>query len=97
MVNSAFVSSICSVQSVQSLCGKDDVLFGKDDRFLYLLFFFIFAYLCQKYLCQCLPCILMREAPTLSMCRHTNEGNPSIEHVKMLHWVCADMLMREIQ
>ena len=70
---------------------------AKMTDFFICCFFLFFAYLCQKYLCQCLPCILMREAPTLSMCRHTNEGNPSIEHVKMLHWVCADMLMREIQ
>ena len=43
---------------------------------------------------QCLHCILMREAPTLSMCRHTNEGIPSTEHVQMLHWACADIIMR---
>ena len=43
---------------------------------------------------QCLPCILTREAPTLSMCRHTNEGIPSTEHVQMLHWACADKIMR---
>ena len=43
---------------------------------------------------QCLHCILMSEAPTLSMCRHTNEGIPSTEHVHMLHWACADIIMR---
>ena len=43
---------------------------------------------------QCLYCILMREAPTLSMCRHTNEGIPSTENVQMLHWACADIIMR---
>ena len=43
---------------------------------------------------QCLHCILMREVPALSMCTHTNEGIPSTEHVQMLHWACADMLMR---
>ena len=43
---------------------------------------------------QCLHCILMREGPTLSMCRHTNEGIPSTEHVQMLHWACADIIMR---
>ena len=36
----------------------------------------------------------MSEAPTLSMCRHTNEGIPSTEHVHMLHWACADIIMR---
>ena len=43
---------------------------------------------------QCLHCILMKEAPKLSMCRHTNEGIPSTEHVQMLHWACADIIMR---
>ena len=43
---------------------------------------------------QCLHCILMREVPALSMCTHTNEGILSTEHVQMLHWACADMLMR---
>ena len=37
----------------------------------------------------------MREVPALSMCTHTDEGIPSTEHVQMLHWACADMLMRE--
>ena len=69
MVNSAFVSSICSVQSVQSLCGKDDVLFGKDDRFLYLLFFFVF--------CLSLPKISL---PMSTL--HTNEGGTYTEHVQ---------------
>ena len=36
----------------------------------------------------------MSEAPTLSMCGHTNEGIPSTEHVHMLHWACADIIMR---
>ena len=36
----------------------------------------------------------MREAPTLSMCRHTNEGIPSTEHVQILHWACEDIIMR---
>ena len=36
----------------------------------------------------------MREIPTLSMCRHTNEGIPSTEHVQMQHWACADIIMR---
>ena len=43
---------------------------------------------------QCSHCILMRQRPTLSMCRHTNEGIPSTEHVQMLHWECADIIMR---
>ena len=36
----------------------------------------------------------MSEAPTLGMCGHTNEGIPSTEHVHMLHWACADIIMR---
>ena len=36
----------------------------------------------------------MRQRPTLSMCRHTNEGIPSTEHVQMLRWACADIIMR---
>ena len=35
----------------------------------------------------CLQCMLMREAPVLSMPRHTNEGYPSTEHVQ---WVKID-------
>ena len=88
--------SVCvcvSVQSCQSFCGedegfcgedegfcgKDEGFFGEDERF------FIFLCLCQNpsYLPQC-----------LSMCRHTNEGIPSTEHVQMLHWACADIIMR---
>ena len=59
-------------------------------------FFFVFAKKSSSlpHCLQCLPCILMKEAPTLSMCRHTNEGIPSIEHVQMLHWACADIIMR---
>ena len=30
----------------------------------------------------------------LSMCRHTNEGIPCTEHVQMLQWACADIIMR---
>ena len=51
--------------------------------------FFIFLHLRQ-----CLHCMLMSEVPALSMCRHSNEGIPSTEHLHMLHWACADMLMR---
>ena len=66
-------------------------------------FFFIFAKNpsssphcspCVRHMLQCLHCILMSEAPTLSMCGHTNEGIPSTEHVHMLHWACADIIMR---
>ena len=49
---------------------------------------------CVHHMLQCLHCILMSEAPTLSMCGHTNEGIPSTEHVHMLHWACADIIMR---
>ena len=49
---------------------------------------------CVRHMLQCLHCILMSEAPTLSMCGHTNEGIPSTEHVQMLHWACADIIMR---
>ena len=41
-----------------------------------------------------LPCMLMREGLKLSMCRHSNEGNPLTEHVHSLYWVCADIIMR---
>ena len=30
----------------------------------------------------------------LSMCRHTNEGIPCTEHVQMLHWACAEIIVR---
>ena len=42
----------------------------------------------------CLPCMLMREGPTLSMCRHSNEGNYLSEHVQSLNWACVDITMR---
>ena len=51
-------------------------------------------HLCHIVNVECLHCILMREAATLSMCRHTNEGIPSTEQVQMLHWACADIIMR---
>ena len=58
-------------------------IFGEDYGF------FSFSSSAPKilHLCQCLHCILMREVPALSMCRHTNEGIPSTEHVQMLHCV----------
>ena len=85
--------------SVQSFCGKDEGfcwwrqrilwqrqrIFGEDEGF------FTFSSSLPHCL-QCLHCILMREAPTLSMCRHTNEGIPFTEHVQMLHWACADIV-----
>ena len=66
---------------------------GKDEGFLAKIMDF-WRRLQILFFCQCLLCILMREVPTLSMCTHTNEGIPSTEHVQMLHWACADMLMR---
>ena len=62
-------------------------IFGEDEGF------FTFSSSLPHCL-QCLHCILMREAPTLSMCRHTNEGIPSTEHEQMLHWACADIIIR---
>ena len=84
------MSSVLSVMSVQSFCGEDERFFGKDKRF----FYFSLSLSKILHLCQCLYCILMRGVPILSMCRHTNEGIPSTEHVQMLHWACADILMR---
>ena len=80
-----------------------DVYFWRRRRIFY--FFFVFAKnpsssphfycsLCVCHMAQCLHCILMSEAPTLSMCGHTNEGIPSTEHVHMLHWACTDIIMR---
>ena len=77
---------------------KDFVVKTKDfwQRRRIFYFFFVFAKnpLSLPHCLQCLSCILMREAPTLSMCRHINEGIPSTEHVQMLHWACADIIMR---
>ena len=92
-----FQLSIMSVMVLSMVFGGDNrfwwqrrQIFGKDNGFFaksgkdkgFLLFV------------QCLLCILMSEVPALSMCRHTNEGIPSTEHVQMLHWACADMLIR---
>ena len=80
--------------------GKDCGFLVKITDFLAKIadFFYFSSSLPQiLHLCQCLHClhcILMKETPVLSMCRHTNEGMPSTELVQMLHWVCADMLMR---
>ena len=77
--------------------GEDKGFLAKITDFLAkIMDFFYFSSSSPKilHLCQCLHCILMREVPALSMCRHTNEGIPSAEHVQRLHWACADMLMR---
>ena len=86
------VSLCLRIESCQSCQFSHFV--AKMKNFFY--FFFIFAKnpLSLPHCLQCLPCILMREAPKLSMCRHINEGIPSIEHVQMLHWACADIIMR---
>ena len=95
-----FAYSVLSVMSVQSFCGEDKRFCGEDKGFLAktkdFLLFFVFAKNPSSWphCLQCLHCILMRETPTLSMCRHTNEGMPSTEHVQMLHWACADIIMR---
>ena len=68
---------LCSVSQDDGFCGNDDLFSDEDDGFLVKMKdFFIFLRLRQ-----CLHCILMSEAPTLSMCGHTNEGIPSTEHV----------------
>ena len=81
---------LCSVSQDDGFCGEDDLFCGEDDGF------FTFSSSLPKILRlrKCLHCILMSEAPTLSMCGHTNEGIPSTEHVHMLHWACADIIMR---
>ena len=88
---------LCSVSQDDGFCGEDDLFFwwrrqisGEDEGFFY------FSLSSPKilHLRQYLHCILMSEAPTLSMCGHTNEGIPSTEHVHMLHWACADIIMR---
>ena len=42
----------------------------------------------------CLPYMLMREGSALSICRHSNEGNPLTEHGQSLYWACADIIMK---
>ena len=92
--------SVCvCVQSVKTtdFVGKTTFFLANTTDFLRRWrIFFIFSSSSPKILClrQCLHCILMSEAPTLSMCGHTNEGIPSTEHVHMLHWACADIIMR---
>ena len=80
----AFVSSVLSVMSVQLFCGEDEGFCGEDEGFCgkdkgflaKMKDFLNFSSTLPKilHLCQCLPCIIMREGPTLGMCRHTNEG-----------------------
>ena len=81
---------LCSVSQDDRFCDEDDLFSGEDEGF------FTFSSSSPKilHLRQCLHCILMSEEPTLSMCGHTNEGIPSTEHVHMLHWACADIIMR---
>ena len=77
----------CQSCQFQSFCGEDE-------GFFYFISVFAKHPSSLPHCLQCSPCILMREAPTLSMCRHTNEGISSIEHVQMLYWACADIIMR---
>ena len=68
-------------------------------RWRIFYFFFIFAknpsssphcLPCVRHMLQCLHCILMSEAPTLSMFGHTNDGNP-------LYWACATCCTGHVQ
>ena len=95
----SIVSHVSSVKTMDFVAKTTD--FWRRRRIFY--FFFVFAknpsssphcLPCVRHMLQCLHCILMSEAPTLSMCGHTNEGIPSTEHVHMLHWACADIIMR---
>ena len=102
----SIVSHVSSVKTTDFVVKTTDFVakmmdFWRRRRIFY--FFFIFAKNpsssphcspCVRHMLQCLHCILMSEVPTLSMCRHTNEGIPSTEHVHMLHWACADIIMR---
>ena len=102
----SIVSHVSSVKTTDFVVKTMDFVaktmdFWQRRRIFY--FFFVFAKNpsssphcspCVRHMLQCLHCILMSEAPTLSMCGHTNEGIPSTEHVHMLHWACADIIMR---
>ena len=77
----------CQFSQDDGFCGEDDGFFTFSSSLPHCL-------PCVCHILQCLHCILMSEAPTLSMCGHTNEGIPSTEHVHMLHWACADIIMR---
>ena len=91
---------LCQFSQDDGFCGEDDGFLVKMKDFLLFLrlrqksFVFATLFACVRHMLQCLHCILMSEAPTLSMCGHTNEGIPSTEHVHMLHWACADIIMR---
>ena len=102
----SIVSHVSSVKTTDFVAKTTDFVakttdFWRRRRIFY--FFFVFAKNpsssphcspCVRHMLQCLHCILMSEPPTLSMCRHTKEGIPSTEHVHMLHWACADIIMR---
>ena len=82
---------ICSFSGwICSFSGLKSSFLGWISSFLLLDYFYSINY---RYI-SCLPCMLMREAHTLSMCRHNNEGNPLTEHVQSLYWACADIIMR---
>ena len=85
--------SIVSHVSFSQFCGEDEGFHHKDDRFLAKMTIFLyFLHLCRKSVIFALH--TNEEVPTLSMCRHSNEGIPSTEHLQMLHWVCTDILVR---
>ena len=102
----SIVSHVSSVKTTDFVAKTTDFVAKTTDfwrRRSIFYFFFVFAKNplssphcspCVRHMLQCLHCILMSEAPTLSMCGHTNEGIPSTEHVHMLHWACADIIMR---
>ena len=84
---------ICSFSGwICSFSGLKSSFLGWISSFLLLDYFYSINY---RYI-SCLPCMLMREAHTLIMCRHNNEGNPLTEHVQSLYWACADILTRDI-
>ena len=102
----SIVSHVSSVKTTDFVAKTTDFVakmmdFWQRRRIFY--FFFVFTKNpsssphyspCVRHMLKCLHCILMSEAPTLSMCGHTNKGIPSTEHVHMLHWACADIIMR---
>ena len=59
--------------SVQSFCGEHEDLLTRIKDFWWRWRIIYFSSSSP----QCLPCILMREVHTLSMCRHNNEGYSS--------------------
>ena len=58
--------------SVQSFCGEDEGFCGEDEGFCGKDEEKVKNPLSLPHCLQCLHYILMGEAPTLSMCRHTN-------------------------